>query len=119
MNDATDNTNPFSRGKPPDDATLLAYAEGRLSTAEQHAVERWLAEDGPEADALEGLRDLPAGEAQRLSTRIDRAVRQRVGKERPARRGKVVQQRWVLLAVLCVLVLAVLAFVVIRMAANR
>lgn len=107
--------NPFSPGTPPDEATLLAYAEGRLSAAEQHAVERWLAEDGPEADALEGLQSVSGAEARRLSARINVAVRQRVRKGRPARRGSVVQNRWLLLAVLCVLMLAVLAFLVLRM----
>lgn len=117
MNDAS-NSNPFRLGAPPDDATLLAYAEGRLSAAEQHAVERWLAAESPEAEALEGLQGVPAGETRRLTARINGAVRQRMGGERRPRRGKVVQQRWLLLAVLCVLLLAVLAFLVIRLASR-
>ena len=34
---------------------LIAYLEGRLSAEEQHDVELWLAEEGMESDALEGL----------------------------------------------------------------
>ncbi len=46
---------PFAPGTPPDRDTLLAYAEGRLDDAQQHAVEQHLEADPMLREAMEGM----------------------------------------------------------------
>lgn len=100
---------PFSPTQPPDDDTLLAYAEGRLSPDEVHAVESWLATETPEADAIEGLQMLPAGTADALRQRIQNRLPRTARKSRRERRKQPISQRWVLAAIVTVLVLVALA----------
>ncbi len=101
---------PFWGGTPPDDALLLAYAEGRLSPDEAHAVEQWLATETPEADAIEGLNLLEGDSARTLQKRINSrvALSARRGNRRE-RRSQPMSQRWVLTAVVTVLALLVIA----------
>jgi anti-sigma factor RsiW len=109
----------FTPGAPPDEATLLAYFEGRLSPEAQRAVEEWLSDEGPEADAFEGLQSLPTEETRRLAARINSAVDRKTKKPITARKGKVMQDRWVLLAVLIVLVLCVLGYAVLKVSMKK
>lgn len=95
---------------PPDDALLLAYAEGRLSPEEAHAVEAWLSTETPEADAIEGLNLLEGDSVRtlqkRINSRVAHAARRGV---RRARRKQPISQRSVLTAVVTVLALLVIA----------
>lgn len=108
---------PFLGGTPPDDALLLAYAEGRLSPKVAHAVEEWLATETPEADAIEGLQLLPQGEVRALQQRINSRIAHTTKRSRRERRRQPLSQRWILTAVallLLLLVVAVLYFFVFR-----
>ncbi len=96
-------------GIPPDDALLLAYAEGRLSPEETHAVEQWLATETPEADAIEGLQLLPQGQARALQQRINSRIARTTKRSRRERRQQPMAQRWVLTAVVTVLALLLIA----------
>ncbi len=100
---------PFSPTQPPDDDTLLAYAEGKLSPEETHAVEVWLATESPESEAIEGLQMLPAGEARALQKRIHNRLPRTAKNARRVRRKQPISQRWVLTAIVTVLVLLALA----------
>jgi anti-sigma factor RsiW len=92
---------------------LLAYLEGRLSPAEQHEVELWIAEEGMESDALEGLKEMPPEETKHTVNRLNHQLRKSiVSKKRTRRSNK--QDNIVWIAVLIILLLTVLAFVVIR-----
>lgn len=101
---------PFWGGTPPDDALLLAYAEGRLSPEEAHAVEEWLATETPEADAIEGLQLLDGGRIRTLQKHINsRVARATHRKSRRERRRQPLSQRGVITAVLTVLALLIIA----------
>lgn len=88
---------------------LLAYAEGKLSPEETHAVEIWLATESPEADAIEGLQMLPASEARALQKRIQNRLPRTARNNRRERRKQPISQRWVLTAIVTVLILLALA----------
>ncbi len=95
--------------------TLMAYLEGKLSPAEQHEVEQWLAEDGMESDALQGLQALEPEETKQTVNKLKHELRRTiVGKKRKRRPLKTDYN--VLIAIGVILLLAVVAYIVIRIA---
>ncbi len=115
----TDNIFPFGpengkHGKLSED-TLMAYLEGKLSPAEQHEVEQWMAEDGMESDALEGLHQLDAHDTkvavEKLNLNLRKTLSSKKRRRRPVRSE---QYTWIAIAI--ILLLAVLAYIVIRKA---
>lgn len=54
---------------------LMAYLEGKLSPAEQHEVEKWLAEEGMESDAIEGLQAMKPDETRHSVNRLNHNLR--------------------------------------------
>lgn len=104
--------------KPLSEEQLMAYFEGRLSPEEQHEVETWLEQEGMEADALEGLQELPAEETRRISRRLNLDLGRRL---RPGKRTRrpITENRWGWVAIACVLLLAVLAYAVIHLMLRK
>ncbi|MCD6062634.1 MAG: hypothetical protein K0R82_545 [Flavipsychrobacter sp.] len=100
------------KGKLPEEM-LQAYLEGRLSPEQQHEVEAWLAEEGMESDAVEGLKNLPPSETRHLVDRLNYDLRHELTKKK-RRRKAITDNQWAWLAVLIVLMLCVLGFVVIK-----
>ena len=92
---------------------LMAYLDGKLSAAEQHEVEQWLADEGMESDALEGLHGLKPGETQhsvnKLNHRLRTAILSKKRKHKPLKTDYIT-----LTAILIILLLAVLAYIVLR-----
>ena len=103
-------------GRLPEDK-LMAYLEGRLTPEEQHEVEAWLSAEGMEADALEGLKELPASETKQLVNYINRNLHNRLGKNK-RRHKPIANNQWAWIAVLIVLLLCVLGYVVFKIALN-
>ncbi len=101
-------------GSPLSEEKLLAYMEGKLTPEERHEVEQWLAEDGLENDALEGMQLLNATEAkssvQSINTRLNDEVAK--GRRKPKRIGVDMQT---VVAIVLILVLAIAAFFVYKM----
>lgn len=106
---------------PPDDGSkrklsdelLMAYLEGRLTAEQQHEVELWLAEEGMESDALEGLHSLNASETTHSVNRLNHKLRKAVVSKQ--RRRKPLQTQYLTwMAIGLVLLLAVVAYIVIR-----
>lgn len=98
---------------------LKAYLEGTLSTEEQHAVEQWLAEEGMEADALEGLKALPANESAAITQRINHSLQHELHKK-ARRRSKVIKDNnWAWVAVIIVLMLCIVAYVVMHYSLGK
>ncbi|MFI5195933.1 MAG: hypothetical protein ACHQD8_02495 [Chitinophagales bacterium] len=94
---------------------LMAYLEGKLSAAEQHEVELWLADEGMESDALEGLRKLKPEETMYSVNKLNHNLRKAMlSKKRVRRRPKTDQFTWI--AVVIILLLIVVAYLVIRKA---
>lgn len=94
---------------------LLAYLEGKLSPEEQYEVETWLAEEGMESDALEGLQSLPANDTRKLVNRINYKLQNDLRKKRHQKRGYFADNKWAWVAVLIVLLLAVLGYAMVRL----
>lgn len=94
---------------------LIAYLEGKLSPAEQHEVEAWLAEEGMEADALEGLRELSADEARLSVEKINYGLQRQLKKNRYRQKKHFADNKWGWIAVIIILLACVLAFWLIKM----
>ena len=95
------------------DDMLLAWQEGRLSPAEQHEVEKWLADEGMESDALEGLHGLAPADTrqsvQKLHSKLRKTLADKKRKRRPLQTD---QFTWVAIAI--ILFLVVLAYIAIK-----
>ncbi len=106
------------KGKLPEDK-LMAYLQGKLSPEEQHEVEAWLAEEGMEADALEGLKELPVSETNQLVNKLNYQLRAELNKK-PRRRSKAIaENKWAWLAVVIILLLCIVAYVVLHIVLNK
>jgi ferric-dicitrate binding protein FerR (iron transport regulator) len=106
----------FDRGKGNNKLSedkLMAYLEGKLSPAEHHEVEQWLAEEGMESDALEGLRALQPTETKHSVNRLNHNLRKTLlHKKRKRRPLKTDHIAWI--AILIILLLIVVGYLVIR-----
>ena len=114
-----DNSNIFDAGKGaakgiPEDR-LMAYLEGKLPPEEQREIEKWLADEGMESDALEGLQQMSPAEVNHARGRLNHKLRTAIySKKRRRKSLKTDQFSWVAIAI--VLLLVVVAFLVIRKA---
>ena len=111
------NISPFDnggKGKLSEDK-LVAYLDGKLSAAEQHDVELWLAEEGMESDALEGLKNLQPHETKQTIDKLKHDLRKTMvsgkRKRRPLRTDHIT-----LIAIGIILLLTAVAYFVIRIA---
>ncbi len=102
------------KNKLPEDK-LMAYLEGKLSPAEQHEVEVWLAEEGMESDALEGLKAIGPAETKQTVNKLNHNLRKtllsRKRKRRPMKTDHIA-----LIAIAIILMLCIIAYIVIRKA---
>jgi anti-sigma factor RsiW len=101
------------KGRLPEDM-LMAYLEGRLSPGQQHEVEAWLAEEGMEGDAIEGLKELPAADTKHLVQHLNANLHHTLAKNKRKHRP-IKDNQWAWLAVLIILLLVILGYVVINM----
>ena len=112
-----DNISPFdpsNGGKPKlSEDRLMAWLEGNLSAAEQHEVELWLAEEGMEGDAMEGLKELNPAETKHIVGKLNHNLRKAIVSKKRKRRPLETNQ-FTLIAIAIVLLLIVLAYIVIR-----
>ncbi|RYZ54522.1 MAG: hypothetical protein EOP49_05000 [Sphingobacteriales bacterium] len=116
MSDQNDILSPASgSGGRLSEERLQAYLEGRLNPAEQHEVERWLAEEGMEADALEGLQAISPEDAKHTVGRLNLQLKKQLGTGKRRRRSGTGDNKWGVIAIFVVLLLILLAYVVIRM----
>ena len=98
-----------------DQETLLKYLQGKLSSAEQHEVEKNLLDDEFEADAMEGLQKMQ--NTQQLSELVDQLnqdLKKRTSKKKKGlfkREAKV--ESWLLLTIVIILLLVIISFLVI------
>ncbi|PZF74952.1 zf-HC2 domain-containing protein [Taibaiella soli] len=98
---------------------LMAYLEGKLSDEERHEVEAWLANEGMEADALEGLMDIPAEETQESVNRLNFQLRQQLIQKRERRKRYIRETPWSWVAIGVILILAALAFWIIHLSLKH
>ena len=111
------NISPFTNGSNEklSEDKLMAYLEGKLSPAEQHDVELWLAEEGMESDAVEGLRTLQPGETKhslgKLKHGLNKTMLGKKSKRKPLRTDHIT---WIAIGI--ILLLTVVAYLVVRIA---
>ena len=98
---------------------LQAYLEGKLSASEMHEVEQWLSEEGMESDALEGLNNLPASQTHQSVHRINRQLHKELNAKKKHRRRGLRSDQWAWTAIMVVLLLCILAYALIYLAAKR
>jgi anti-sigma factor RsiW len=115
---SNNNISPMGAGKGADsrlsEDKLMAYLAGKLAPAEQHEVEQWLAEEGMESDAMEGLQLMQPAERLHSLSRLNHQLRKKVGKSPRRSDRKASAGPNVIVAVLLVLFLIAVAFLVIR-----
>jgi hypothetical protein len=100
-------------GKKLSEERMLAYLEGKLSSAEQHEVELWLADAGMESDAMEGLQTLKPDEIRVSVNHLNHHLRTATRKKNRRRKPlKTDQFTWI--AIVIILFLVVLAFIIVR-----
>ncbi len=92
---------------------LMLYLEGKLTPAQQHEVEQWLAEEGMESDAVEGLKTISPVETRltvnKLNHQLHKTLHHKKRKRRP-----VASNYYTLIAMGIILLLAIVAYLVIR-----
>jgi anti-sigma factor RsiW len=98
---------------------LNSYLEGRLSAQEQHEVEQWLADEGIEADAIEGLKNIPASETAAITKRINHTLQQDLHKKSRRRTKAIKENDWAWIAVIIVLMLCIVVYVVLHYSLNK
>jgi len=100
-------------GKKLPEDKLMAYLEGKLSPAEQHEVELWLADEGMEADAVDGLRTLQPADTKHSVERLNHNLRKTLhGKKRKRRQPN--NNQFTYIAIVIILMLIVVAYIVMR-----
>ncbi|HXS35187.1 MAG TPA: hypothetical protein VN721_00690 [Flavipsychrobacter sp.] len=105
------------QGKLPEDK-LMAYLEGKLSLEEQHEVEQWLADEGMESDAMDGLKQIEPGQAKMAVDKINHQLRKHLTSKKRARR-QIKDNKWALVAIVVILLLIVVVYVVIKMSLKK
>jgi anti-sigma factor RsiW len=100
------------------EAQMQAYLEGTLSPDEQHEVEVFLSEEGMEADALEGLKQLDPEETKIAVSSLNNNLRKQVLGRRAKRKKLITENKWAWIAIVTVLVLVVLAYIVVKMSVK-
>lgn len=96
------------------DELLHAYLAGQLPPAKQHEVELWLADEGMESDAIEGLKQLTTEETKKSVARLNHNLRKATApKKRRKNDAKVPLNA--LVAVITILLLVIVAYLIIRL----
>lgn len=103
-----------AQGVRPGDDMLMDYLAGDLTPEEQHEIEQWLSDEGLESDAVEGLQLMNAGEARHSVHRINHQLRKNLHGRKDKRR-KVKNDQTTIIAIGVILLLAVIAWLVIRL----
>jgi hypothetical protein len=106
-----------NNGKLPDDI-LLAYMEGKLPAAEQHEIEKWLADTGMESDALEGLQQLPAADTKAIVDRLNYNLGKELSKNKKRRTKAIKSTPWGWAAIVIILMLCIAAYLVLYFATK-
>jgi hypothetical protein len=110
-----------SSNKELDNQMLMDYISGKLSDADQHAVEEWLEENQFAADALEGLKEFGNREqVQEYVLQLNRDLKaflQQKKQRRESRKWK--DKPWIYMAVVLILFLIIIAYIVLHLLSGR
>jgi hypothetical protein len=105
--------------KIPSEERLLAYLEGRLSPEEQREIELYLAEEGMESDAVDGLKQMAAEDTKKTVNKLNYQLRQQLTKKSYRRRQPIRENKIAWAAVAFILLLCVLAYIVLHFSIKK
>jgi ferric-dicitrate binding protein FerR (iron transport regulator) len=94
---------------------LMAYLEGRLMPEEQHEVEQWLADEGMESDAVDGLAALNTTERRDSVNKLNHSLRRKLHHKKN-RKNKAKTELNTIVAIFLILLLVVAGYLYIRFA---
>jgi anti-sigma factor RsiW len=99
-----------------DNQKLMDYLSGKLPEQERHEVEKWMADNDFANEAVEGLQDFSGKKnlqvyVDHLNKELNQYIQQK--KERREKR-RIKENPWVYVAIIFILVIAVVAFLVIK-----
>lgn len=94
---------------------LMAYLEGKLAAEEQREVELWLADEGMESDAADGLAALNTAERKDSVNRLNQNLRQQLRRKKDRRR-KTKTELNTIIAIILILLLVIVGYLCIRFA---
>jgi hypothetical protein len=99
-----------------DNQKLMDYLAGKLPEQERHEVEKWMADNEFANEAVEGLQGFSGkknleGYVEHLNKELHKYIQQKKDR-RENRRFR--ENRWVYLAIIMILAIAIIAYMVIR-----
>ncbi len=106
-----------NNGKKLPEDKLLAYLEGKLTPQEQHEVELWMADEGMESDALEGLSTIKTSETRQSVLKINSQLKNSLPKKKGRRRPQNPGQSTII-AIGIIIFLSILAYYLLRISIN-
>lgn len=103
-----------------DNQLLMDYVSGKLSHADQHAVEEWLEDNEFAADALEGLQEFGnKDQLQEYVRQLNLELKAFLLQKKQKREKRVWKdQPWTYTAIIFILFLAIITYVILRMLAQ-
>lgn len=95
---------------------MLNYLNGNMSDAEQHDFEKNINEDDFMLDAVEGLEGLKSNiELPYIVQELNKGLKQQIDQKKKRKdKRKIKEQPWIYFSILLILLLAVVAYLVIR-----
>lgn len=93
---------------------LMAYLEGRLSAGQQYEVEQWLANEGMESDALDGLGQIKPEETKQMVNNLNHKLHKTLTSKKRKRKALPTNQ-YTLIAIVTILLLTIVAFIIISL----
>jgi subtilase family serine protease len=99
-----------------DQETLLRYLQGKLSSDEQHSMEKKMMDNDFNMDALEGLEGIKnKNQIQSLITQLNNDLRKKTEKKKRAKEKRSISlDPWVIIAIIIILARIVISYVIIR-----
>jgi hypothetical protein len=103
-----------------DQETLLLYLQGKLSSEEQHNIEKKILDNEFNLDALEGLEHFKNKKnIQAIVAQLNSELKKKTDKKKKAREKKKLSiDPWMVIAVIILLALIVISFIIIKKAAS-
>lgn len=98
-----------------DNQKLMDYLSGKLSDTEKHEVERWMTENDFASEAMEGLQEFDKGKnMDAYVADLNKSLNQYLNKKKSRREKRKIRDiNWIYIAVLCVILFIILAYLVI------
>lgn len=99
-----------------DQETLLLYLQGKLSAEKQHELEMQMLENDFEADAVEGLQNLPNTQnVSYLVEQLNRDLRKKTAQKKSRREKlRLKSDPWIWVSILIILLLIVISYLIIH-----